>query len=212
MYHTAGLILKKGEWKEADLLITALTRDFGKIRLMAQGARKHGAKLQSHIEPGSLSELSFVVGRNGYRLTTAQVREPFISLRNSLSKTRALYSILTLVDANLLEERDGAGVLFDIVRETLAAIGRVHEAADVKNILIWGQVKFLEFLGFLPSPHSPEAVHCRSLLALASVALDQVKDFSSGKPAWVREMSWLAGYLDNVVWIPSAVNGAQSAV
>ena len=94
MHHTEALILKKDEWGEADWLITALSADFGKIRLLAQGARKHGAKLQGHLEPGSVSGLSFVVGRNGYRLTGARLAAFPTAVRGSLSKTRALNIIL----------------------------------------------------------------------------------------------------------------------
>ena len=49
MHFTDGIILKKDQYREADFLITVLTKDFGKIRLAARGVRKQEAKLRGHI-------------------------------------------------------------------------------------------------------------------------------------------------------------------
>ena len=212
MYHTPALILKKDEWGEADLLITALARDFGKIRLRAQGARKHGAKLQGHIEPGSISELSFVMGRNGYRLTTARLVEPFLELKTSLDKLRALYWVISFLDGNLMEERDRAEELFGVAYQALAAMNRARRLEAVENILLWSQVKFFEFLGLLPSSYSPEAARCQNLLSLGSKTLQEVEAVELLTPDFSSEMTWLIGYLRNVVSVPHAVNAPRFAV
>lgn len=212
MHHTHALILKKDEWSEADWLVTALSRDFGKIRLRVQGARKHGAKLQGHIEPGSISEFSFVLGRNGYRLTTARLVEPLLGLKTSPDKLRALYWVMSFLDGNLMEERDRAAELFGVARQALDAMNRARRLEAVKNILLWSQVKFFEFLGLLPSPRSPEAARCRNLLALGATTLQEVEAIELLTPDFSSEMTWLIGYLKNVVSVPRAVNGPRSAL
>ena len=59
MHSTEGIILKKEPYGEADLLITILTKDFGKIKVMAQGVRKEAAKLKGHFEPLTHSATNF---------------------------------------------------------------------------------------------------------------------------------------------------------
>lgn len=173
MHQTAALILNKEGWGEAGLLITALTRDFGKIRLLAQGSRKHGAKLQGHLEPGSLAEIFFVVGRNGYRLTAAEMQNFFPAVRSSLAKLRALAIFLTLLDANLLEERDGAGELFRMVISALSFLENAPENM-LPRLAAWFQIKFLDHLGVLPSRDSAEAAHIPSLMKLSRYPLSEI--------------------------------------
>lgn len=203
MHHTQALILKKDEWGEADWLVTALSRDFGKIRLRAQGARKHSAKLQGHIEPGSLADLSFVVGRNGYRLTTARLIEFFPLTRSSPAKLSTLFLLLRLLDDNLLEERDRAGELFSLTGETLSALERGENPAEARRLAVWYQARFLDFLGILPSVRSEEARRCASVLEFSNVPLNEVGGRDVPLALLDLELKWLRGYLGEAVRLPS---------
>ena len=57
---------------EADRIYTILTRDLGKLHAQAIGVRKNVSKLRGNIEPFSLSNISFVKGKNYWRLTSAE--------------------------------------------------------------------------------------------------------------------------------------------
>ena len=57
---------------EADRIYTVLTRDLGKLEARAIGVRKSTSKLRGSIEPFSLSAVSFVKGKNYWRLTSAE--------------------------------------------------------------------------------------------------------------------------------------------
>ena len=195
MYHTDAIILKRIEWGEADLLITALTRDFGKIRLLAQGARKHGAKLQGHIEPGSCSSISFVIGRNGYRITTAQLDEPFFAIRQSLSKLRARDGILQTLDQNLFEERDRSEELFYMTTGALDLINRAERLGILHRAVAWFHVRFSSFLGVLPPPDSIEGMRFRTLSLVASTALGDVEQFPISEEMLRQELAW---FMDHV--------------
>jgi DNA repair protein RecO len=166
MRHTKALILKREEWGEADWLISALTEDFGRIRLLAQGARKHGAKLQGHLEPGSFSDISFVIGRNGYRLTIARLFEPPMAVSAPLFKLRFLAAILATLEANLLEEPGSGGELFQVARESIHALSAAEGLGDSRRIFVWFTVRFLRCLGLLPSPFVAEGRMMPSLVEL----------------------------------------------
>ncbi len=195
MYRTPALILKKEERGEADWLVTAFSEHFGKIRLLAQGSRKHGAKLQGHLEPGSVAEFAFVIGRNGYRLTGARLRFFPVSSRSSPIKLRALAAVLALLDINLLEEREGAGELFALASDLIVRLERPG-AAPLGRLLAWFQVRLWGFLGVLPAAGSPEAARMRSLLALGRESLDTVDAAAHGEEtALMSELSWFAAKL-----------------
>ncbi|MBI2055345.1 MAG: DNA repair protein RecO [Candidatus Sungbacteria bacterium] len=211
MHHTTGLVLKKDEWKETDLLITALTRDFGKIRFLVQGARKHGAKLQGHIEPGSVSELSFVASRNGYRLTAAELLRFFPGTRDYWPGTAAVQFVLRILEDNLWEERDNAAVLFETTCEILSRLGDGGgNSLSLRRALVWYQVKFLNLLGVLPSSQSQEASFFRDLISLNSLPLEAAEDLDVS--VLEAELTRLVNLLGSAVRIPPYVAPADSFV
>ena len=206
MYHTRAIILKKEEWNEADWLVTALTEQFGKIRLLAQGARKHGAKLQGHLEPGSLSDISFVVGRNGYRLTTARVRSSFPRLRSSLSKLRVSAEILGSLEQNLWEEGESAAGVFGMAVPALEALDRAERLGTVRRIAVWFHVAFLKRLGFLPAEDSPEGRAVPSLMAFSRQPFGALGAVAADESLLLRELTWLLKRVDLRFQLPVAVS------
>ena len=100
MHATGGIIFKRIDIGEADSLFTIYTKDFGKIRARARGVKKENAKLKGHLEPLSLSAVSFVSGKNGPRLTGASLIQYFPKIRGDLEKLRAASYIVEVTDRN----------------------------------------------------------------------------------------------------------------
>ncbi|MBI4132094.1 MAG: recombination protein O N-terminal domain-containing protein [Candidatus Sungbacteria bacterium] len=191
MHHSRALILKKEAWGEADWRVTALSADFGKIRLLAQGARKHGAKLQGHLEPGAISEISFVVGRNGYRLTTARLEVFPDKSRNFLEKLAALLALLETLDRNLLEERDQARELLATAEAALAILETARDSAAIRRGAVWFHARLLIFLGLFPSPLSPEAGTISALREFAVSPPSLLGAIETEPVMLERELAWL---------------------
>ena len=61
-YQTEALSLRKMPLGEADLLLTLYTRDAGKLRAVAKGARKTTSRLVGHFEPLTLNRLALAKG------------------------------------------------------------------------------------------------------------------------------------------------------
>ena len=62
-YSTEGIVIKKMLYSEHDFLVRILTRDFGKIEVLARGARKPLSKLNQNIDFLDLVDFFFV--KNG---------------------------------------------------------------------------------------------------------------------------------------------------
>lgn len=152
MYITDAIILKKDPIGEADCLVMALTAKYVRIRLVAQGARKVEAKLKGHLEPFSLSRLSFVAGKNNYRLVGAELLQFFPNIKNDSERLRIAAEIIQMLDRALFEDRaEGDKAFFDITREAFIALDDISaDQKDCERILAWFQIRFLEALGFLP--------------------------------------------------------------
>lgn len=212
MHHTSALILRKDPWGEADCLVTAFTPFLGRIRLLAQGVRRHGAKLQGHLEPGFVSDISFVIGRNGYRLTTARVRASFPGIRASFGKRRALAFAIAAVDQNFFEGTDGAAPAFAVFEDFLAALDDAPDGAAVRRLLIWLTVRLLSLLGIFPDGGSQEGERSDALAELGSRdARAAARTPSRGdEGALAGDLGHIIRHLGGAVRIPERVLAAEA--
>src|SRR3989344_2202782 len=74
IYKTEGLVLASRGVGEANKIYDILTKDLGLIRATAQGVRNQGSKLRPHLGEFSASEVAFVRGKTGWRVTDANLR------------------------------------------------------------------------------------------------------------------------------------------
>lgn len=119
MYFTEAIVLATHPVGEGDAVCVLYTRDFGKIRALAQGVKKEEAKLRGHIEPLTRASAGFVVGRNGERLVYAQALESYSRIRGDFDRLKAARHALALIDDQCFEgERDER--LWSILKETLS--------------------------------------------------------------------------------------------
>ena len=103
MYSTDGIVLRKIDTGEAEELCVIYTKDFGKLKFLVRGVKKEGAKLRGHLELYSLSNISFVLGKNGERLTQARLLNFWPSLRHSWKRLTLVGQLLEMVDKNCEE-------------------------------------------------------------------------------------------------------------
>ncbi|MEX2013581.1 MAG: DNA repair protein RecO [Parcubacteria group bacterium] len=136
IYTTKGIVLSERAIGEADRIYSILTRDFGKLEARAIGVRKNVSKLRGHIEPFSLSLISFVKGKNYWRLTSAE----FIQ---NISSTEAVARSLALLE-KLVQGEAPHPELFDDVEEVLLSFEPHDEMFEVNVVS-----KILFHLGYL---------------------------------------------------------------
>ena len=157
-YRAQALTLKRIPLGEADLLLTLYTREAGKLRAVAKGARRSTSRLVGHFEPLTLSRLSLVRGRNLDIVTQAQVIENFTTLKGNLTGiTKGLY-VAELVEGFGSEAHPNQP-LYDLALETLDAVGQVPDS-DLP--LRFFELHLLEVSGLMPELY--ECVECRKPL------------------------------------------------
>ncbi len=136
IYTTEGLVLAERPIREVDRIYTIMTRDLGLIRATAIGVRKEASKLRGNIEPYSLSTVSFVKGREYWRLTSAE-------LIQRISSAPEVARPLALLE-KLIQGESAHPELFDTVEEAILSTEPHNEIFEAKIVS-----KILFHLGYL---------------------------------------------------------------
>jgi Recombination protein O N terminal/Recombination protein O C terminal len=164
LYRVSALVLKRREMGEADRLLTVLTRDRGKLTLLAKGVRKPASRKAGHLEPFTHVELLVAKGKSLDLVTQAETLEAHRNLREDLWRSSWAYYVAELADA-FIQDADPHELLFDLVLETLGRLDRGEEAALVVRYcelhLLSLSLPVLKVLRFLQSRGWEQVSHLR---------------------------------------------------
>jgi len=155
---TRGIIIRRINLGEADRILTILTEDRGKIRVVAKGVRKPKAKLSGFLELFRYNEYLLAEGRNLDLVAGAYTIDNLVGVGQSLRSVAVAYYIAETLD-KLVEETQEINKVFDIVYRSLKAIS---EGGDLDAIKSWFEINLLTSLGFRPELN--HCVECRTLI------------------------------------------------
>jgi DNA repair protein RecO (recombination protein O) len=158
LFRTDGLILHRTDFGEADRLLTVFTPNFGRLRLLAKGARKPTSRKAGHVEPFTYVHLQVARGRNLDIVSQVETLETFRVLREDLERTSQAYYLAELIN-RFIEEGDENRPLFDLALSTLA---RICEARDRMLTLRFFELRCLGLVGYQPQLHF--CVECQTQL------------------------------------------------
>lgn len=151
-----GVVLRHADWGEADRLVTLLTRERGKVRAVAKGARKIKSRKAGHLEPFTQVALQLAAGRDLPIITQAETLEPHLALRDDLLRTGYAAYVVELVDRFTYEDETEAVGLYALLADTL---GRIGAEADPWVAVRHYEMRLLDFLGF--RPHLFHCANCK---------------------------------------------------
>ncbi len=157
-YRCEGVVLKSSPFGEGGSLTTLFTRDHGKVRAIARGARRSTSKLVGHLEPLNHVQLAMSHGRSLDYVDQAQVIHDFSGLKGELSLLGKGLYVTELVDGFGAEENPSPG-LYGLALETLHAI---EEHRDSEWPLRFFELHLLRVSGFMPELY--QCVQCSQSL------------------------------------------------
>ncbi len=146
LYRTPAVVLKRMDLGEADRIVTFYSRDQGKLRAVAKGVRRITSRSAGHIEPFTVADVLFAVGRELDVVSQADTVEAFRQLREDLNLTTHAYYLAEVVDL-LTEERSENRAVFDILVD---AFRELTHTPDARLVLIAFHLRLLEALGYRP--------------------------------------------------------------
>ena len=141
---TKAIILARTNFAEADRILTILTKDFGKIKVIAKGVRKERSKLAGSIEPFCVSDISFIVGRSELgTLTSARLSVYYGDFINNLEKLDFAYACLKTI--NKITEHHTEESHFLLVEQLLQALHDVSIPLPI--VKVWWHVRLSALSG-----------------------------------------------------------------
>jgi len=118
-----ALILQSRPYRENDILVTAYTLHFGKLALVARGAKKLQSKLAGHLEPLTRADLMIIAGRGWDYVGGAAMTAAYHGLRADLNKLYYAGRALGLFN-RLVKEDQADSRLFSLLADWLDLLDR----------------------------------------------------------------------------------------
>ena len=154
-FRVEAVVLRHADWGEADRLLTLYTRERGKVRAIAKGARKIRSRKAGHLEPFTRVTLQLAKGRDLLIVTQADTLDPYLALGANLVKTGYASYALELLDRFTYEEETENQAIFRLLTDILT---RIATEPDPWLALRYYEVRLLDLLGF--RPHLFECANC----------------------------------------------------
>jgi DNA repair protein RecO (recombination protein O) len=129
---TEGLVLKELDYRENSIILTVLSREYGRLSFIVQGARRMTSKNRAGTLPYTRNEYQFDYkeGRNIFRLKTAVSLELFRWVHEDLNASCAAAVLAELLDAfaNDDADRDTAEFQYELYLEALKMLNEKRPA------------------------------------------------------------------------------------
>ncbi|MBU3936448.1 MAG: DNA repair protein RecO [Proteobacteria bacterium] len=144
-----AIVLQVKDHGDSDKIVTMYTQEYGKIVLIAKGAKRSKKRFVNKLELFSLLRIHFAPSRHSslMRLDQADLVAPFPALRGNYE----LYIAASLLCELVLywtREHDSDEELFLLLLWALE--GLVVAGGDVNRTIIFFHVKMLDILGYRP--------------------------------------------------------------
>jgi DNA repair protein RecO (recombination protein O) len=165
---TEAIVLRRIDFGEADRLLTLYSRDYGKIRALAKGARKPNSRKTGHVELFMRTQFMIATGREIGIVTQAELVEPYSAVREDLIRTTYAAYAVELLDKFTADD-DKNPALYDLLRDALGWFN------TEKNILLaarYYELRLLSLVGY-----QPQLFYC----AFSNEPIEQEEQFFSAE-------------------------------
>jgi DNA repair protein RecO (recombination protein O) len=146
-FRVEAVVLRHSDWGEADRLLTLYTRERGKVRAIAKGARKIRSRKAGHLEPFTRVTLQLARGHDLLIVTQADTLDAYLPIHENLVKTSHAAYIVELLDRFTYEDDTENYNIYRLLTEALA---RVEKEPEPWLAIRYYEVRLLDLLGYRP--------------------------------------------------------------
>lgn len=149
-----GIVLRKREYGEKDLMLTVLSNSGDRLDLVVKGANLPHSKRRGHLEIMNLIQGTTYQGTHNLYLQNVQVKNSYTHLKENVDLIFRLSIFLEIVERSLLP-KDPHPEIYILLKETLESLNKEIQTFLPEAALI----KLAHLLGFLPSFKHCNACH-----------------------------------------------------
>jgi DNA repair protein RecO (recombination protein O) len=135
------------DYGEADRIVTILTPDRGKLRVLARGVRRSTSRMAGHIELFTHAQVMLARGRALDTVTQASMLAPYRALHENMVALSQTYHLAELVDS-LLQDHDPHAEVFHLFDDALEALDEGIVLPDL--VARHFELQLLSSVGFRP--------------------------------------------------------------
>jgi DNA repair protein RecO len=145
---TRGIVLARTDFGEADRIVTMLTPDRGKLRLMARGVRKPLSKLAGGIELFSTSDLTYLEGKGEIgTLISIRLLKHYGHIVRDLDRVQLGYELIKTL--NRATEDHPEPTYYELLEQAFESLD--DDAINLELIRIWFDCRLLHLAGHAPN-------------------------------------------------------------
>ncbi|OUZ13131.1 DNA repair protein RecO [Bacillus pumilus] len=149
-----GIVLRTTDYGETNKIVTLLTREHGKIGVMARGAKKSNSRLSAISQPFLYGTFLIQSSTGLGTLQQGEMIESMRTIREDLFLTAYAAYMTELLDKGT-EEKKPNPYLFELLLQSLR---HLNEGTDADIILFIVEVNMLSVMGM--KPELDQCVHC----------------------------------------------------
>jgi DNA repair protein RecO (recombination protein O) len=161
LYRCEAIVLGRMDLGEADRILTLYSRQHGKLRVIAKGARRPLSRLGPHLEYFSRAQLMLARGRELDVVTGAETEDAHLAIRSDLDAfghASHMVEILT----RLTEDRQENVAVFELLSSSLRLLA---DGVDAFHVTRHYELALLMLLGYRPELY--RCIECRADLTQA---------------------------------------------
>jgi DNA repair protein RecO (recombination protein O) len=161
LYRCEAIVLGRIDYGEADRILTLYSRQHGKFRAIAKGARRPLSRLGPHLEYFNHARLMLARGRELDVVTGAETEEAHLGIRADLDAFGHASHMVEILN-RLTQDRQENVAVFDLLSHSLRLLA---EGVDPFHVTRHYELALLALLGFRPELY--RCIECRSELRQA---------------------------------------------
>lgn len=149
-FSTDGILLKRIEYGDNDLIVTFFTTSMGRISVIAKNAKKSVKRFAGALEPFSVMNLECTWPRQKNALPMLNAVDlcyPFAKIRTNTIKTGYACYWLELINSSMEEGKKQEG-LYDLLFYVLQALDSGSMEKEILSLLF--QMRFMNLSGLSP--------------------------------------------------------------
>jgi DNA repair protein RecO (recombination protein O) len=145
---TKGIILSRTDYGEADRILTILTPEQGKLRLMARSVRKPKSKLAGGIELFSTTDLTYMNGRGEIgTLISSRLVKYYSTIVKDIDRVQLGYELIKTLHRATEDQPEPD--YFNLLEQAFQALDDAQVGTDL--IRLWFESRLLYLAGHSPN-------------------------------------------------------------
>jgi DNA repair protein RecO (recombination protein O) len=158
LYRCEAIVLARMDFGEADRILTLYSRQHGKLRVIAKGARRPMSRLGPHLEYFNRTNLMLARGRDLDVITGAETEDAHLAIRDDLDAYGHASHMVEIL-ARLTEDRQENAAVYELLARSLRLLA---DGLDPFHVTRHYELVLLGLLGYRPVLY--QCVECQTRL------------------------------------------------